>query len=223
MRKTPEKTAAKTTETITIAPPNMRTLEFTIIGTAPYVQHKFGKKAREKMIVTHKAGSQARSKRTREPRDFDDDYREAMYLSDDGWCGIPASCFRNGMISACRTVGYKMTHAKLAVFVEADGYDADDATPLVRIKGKPQQHITQARNDNGSCDLRIRPMWKTWQLMLRIRFDADMFSAQDVTNLLARVGLQGGIGEGRPDSKKSAGLGWGLFRIATEAEQKVAA
>ncbi len=205
-------------QTITIKPPNMHTLELTIIGTAPYVQHKFGKKAREKMIATHKAGSQARSKRTREPRDFDEDYREAMYLTDAGKNGMPASAFRNGMISACRTVGYKMTHAKLAVFVEADGYDADDATPLVHIEGKPEQHITQARNDNGSCDLRVRPMWKTWRAKIRIRFDADMFSGEDVTNLLARVGMQGGIGEGRPDSKKSAGLGWGLFRIATEAE-----
>jgi len=34
-----------------------------------------------------------------------------------------------------------------------------------------------------------------------------------LTNLLARAGLQVGIGEGRPDSKNSAGMGWGLFQI----------
>ena len=211
------------TETITIAPPNIQTLELVIIGTAPYVQHKFGRKARAKMAATHEAGSQARSKRTREPRDFDDDYKEATYFTEDGRHGIPAPGFRNGMISACRTVGYKMTHAKLAVFVEADGYDLDDMTPLIFIEGKPEKHVAHVRNDNGSCDLRIRPMWKSWRATLRIQHDADMFSAADVTNLLARVGLQGGIGEGRPDSKKSAGMGWGLFRIATEAELKAAA
>jgi len=27
------------------------------------------------------------------------------------------------------------------------------------------------------------------------------------------VGLQVGIGEGRPDSKNSAGMGWGMFTI----------
>jgi len=31
--------------------------------------------------------------------------------------------------------------------------------------------------------------------------------------LLARVGMQVGIGEGRPDSKNSAGMGWGLFEV----------
>jgi hypothetical protein len=38
-------------------------------------------------------------------------------------------------------------------------------------------------------------------------------SDTDVVNLISRVGLQVGIGEGRPDSKQSAGLGYGLFEI----------
>ena len=52
-----------------------------------------------------------------------------------------------------------------------------------------------------------------WKAKIRIRFDADQFSTQDITNLLARAGEQVGIGEGRPDSKNSAGMGWGCFRI----------
>jgi hypothetical protein len=41
----------------------------------------------------------------------------------------------------------------------------------------------------------------------------DQFTHQDVANLMTRVGLQVGLGEGRPDSKNSAGMGWGLFQI----------
>ena len=55
---------------------------------------------------------------------------------------------------------------------------------------------------------------------MRIRFDADMFSAADVANLMNRVGAQVGIGEGRPDSKNSAGMGWGLFSIETKTQEK---
>jgi len=40
-----------------------------------------------------------------------------------------------------------------------------------------------------------------------------MFTSSDVVNLFNRVGAQVGIGEGRPDSKASAGLGFGLFEI----------
>jgi hypothetical protein len=51
-----------------------------------------------------------------------------------------------------------------------------------------------------------------------VRFDADQFTAQDVINLISRVGLQVGICEGRPDSKSSAGCGWGTFRVVPDDE-----
>ena len=56
-------------------------------------------------------------------------------------------------------------------------------------------------------------MYREWSAVLRIRYDAGMLTADDVVNLIARVGMQVGVGEGRPDSKQSAGLGFGLFEI----------
>lgn len=50
-----------------------------------------------------------------------------------------------------------------------------------------------------------------------------MFSHNDIVNLMMRVGQQVGIGEGRPDSKNSAGMGWGLFDIQGEVVDVVAA
>lgn len=201
---------------VIIAPPRFETATVRLIGTAPYVQHKFSAKAKNMIIETQLLGSQAKKGRKREPKDFDAVYRGAMYVSRDGWHGIPASAFRNAMISACRTVNFKMTLAKLSLFTEADGFDSEDGTPLVKItKGEPHQHTAPARNANGSVDIRVRPMWdEGWEVMLRIRWDAEQFSATDVVNLLARVGQQIGIGEGRPDSRMSAGLGWGLFDVA---------
>jgi len=35
----------------------------------------------------------------------------------------------------------------------------------------------------------------------------------DVSNLLARVGIQCGIGEGRHNSRDSTGIGFGTFKI----------
>lgn len=203
-------------ERVEIPAPKFRICELKLVGSAPLVMHKFSAKARNQIIETQKAGSQAKGKKVREPKNFDEVYEGAMHLTPQGWCGIPAGAFRNAMISACRTVGYKMTHAKLAAFVLADGYDKDDETPLIRIYGEPSRHTTYARNDNGSVDIRVRPMWKKWSLTVRIRYDADMFSQRDIVNLMMRVGQQVGIGEGRPDSKNSAGMGWGLFDIAQE-------
>ena len=200
---------------VVIAPPKFETASVKLIGTSPYCQHRFSQKAKQMIISTQEAGSQARKGKTRAAKDFDQVYRDAMYISREGWHGIPASAFRNAMISACRTVGFRMTLAKLSLFTEADGFDRDDGTPLVRIiKGEPRPHTAPARNANGSVDVRCRPFWdEGWEAILRVRWDAEQFSASDVVNLLARVGLQIGVGEGRPDSRMSAGLGWGLFEV----------
>lgn len=204
----------KNEQTVTISAPKMKTAEFTIVGTAPLVINRFSQKAAEAMRAAQAAGSQSKSKKKRDPKDFEALYEAAKYKSAEGWCGVNASAFRNALIGACRLVNYKMTHAKLSIFVVADGFDADDGTPLVRIHGgEPRMDVRPARNDNGSFDLRARPMWTKWSCKLRIQWDADQFSVEDVTNLLMRVGLQCGIGDGRPASKMSAGLGWGVFEV----------
>jgi len=201
---------------ITIKAPNLQTVLFSVVGKAPYMQHRFYKKA--EMMAKHEAGSTARGKKQREARQFEEEYQEAMHISADGWHGIPAPAFRAALISACRLVGFQMTKAKLSVFVEADGFCAKDGTPLVRItKGEPEMTVMHTRNETGVVDLRARPMWQQWGADVRLTFDADQFTETDVANLLMRAGMQVGIGEGRPDSKKSAGLGYGLFTLSSEA------
>lgn len=204
---------APSKKAVEIKAPKFRIAEIPIRGTTPLVMHKFGAKAKAQIIATQTAGSQAGGKKVRAPKDWEAVYNDCFHTSKEGWHGIPAGAFRNAAISACRTVGYKMTHAKLAFFVLCDGYDTEDGTPLVRLAGKPKKHTAYARNDNGSVDIRVRPMWEEWTATLRIRFDEDMFSFDDVANLVMRIGMQVGLLEGRPDSKNSAGQGWGMFEI----------
>lgn len=209
--------ATETNASVQIKALNMRTVTFQVIGTAPLVMAKFSAKAKEMMMATQAAGSQARSKKTRSAKDFDDVCDQSVHYSTDGWVGIPAGAFRAAMISACRLVGFKMTLAKLSLFVLPDGFDRDEGTPLVRlIAGKYQRIDHHVRNATGVIDIRSRPMWNEWRANVVMQFDADQFSLEDVTNLMVRVGAQVGLLEGRPDSKSSAGMGWGTFRLASE-------
>jgi hypothetical protein len=210
---TPAKSQA--TETVQITAPKIKTAEIKIIGTAPYIQLRFSEKAINAMREKHEAGSQANKKKAKSARDFHEDFIQAQHISDDSkpWNGIPASAFRNGMISACRLVGFKMTLAKLSVFIVPDGFDKVDGVPLIKIAGKPEHHIMHARNATGVCDLRVRAKFWPWSAMVRVQYDSDQFTATDVANLMHRVGAQVGIGEGRPDSKMSAGMGWGTFKL----------
>jgi hypothetical protein len=207
--------AKNKTDVVTITPPNFQRMELTIEGTAPLMQARFSAKAMQAMMSKMAAGSTAKKGAKKEARDFDQDFEQAMHRSTEGWIGVPAAALRNACIDVCRMVGFKMTHAKMSIFVEADGFDMVDGQPLVRLDApEPERTEMATRNATGVADIRIRPMWREWRINVRVRFDADQFTSVDVVNLLARAGEQVGIGEGRPFSKMSNGMGYGTFRIA---------
>jgi len=200
-------------EAIVIAAPNFETAEIHIIGNAPYVQNAFSRRTIDKILAGQTEGKRAKSRKNLEPRDVDRDYNDAMHKTPDGKYGIPAPAFRSAMISACRVAGFVMTKAKLSVFIEADDFDVECGTPLVYLNGEPKMHISSVKLASGVTSIAIRPMWRKWSAKVRVKYDADMFGANDIVNLLHRAGQQVGIGEGRPDSRNSHGMGWGTFDI----------
>lgn len=204
--------------TIVIPPPNFQFAEFRIKGTAPLVIHRFSAKTKNEMKTKMEAGKSSGSKKNREPKNSDTTYNEARYIAKEGWDGFNAGAIRAAMISACRLVNFKMTLAKLSIFVMEDGWDATEPQiPLIRIYGDPRKQEDMARVETGQPYVTIRAAYMPWSAKVNIRWDADQFTIADVSNLLSRVGLQVGLCEGRPDSKNSVGMGWGLFKLE-EAE-----
>jgi len=209
-------------ETCVISAPKFGITEFIIEGTAPLVVERFSKKA--ELMAKMAEGKSANSKKVRDARDYEKEAEEARYRAPEGWEGMNAAAFRAAMISACRLVGFKMTLAKLSTFIEADGFDKNDGVPLVRVYGESHTYTAHTRNATGVVDVRSRPMYRNWAAKLRIRYDTDQFKMVDVLNLVARCGMQVGIGAGRPDSKASAGCGFGLFNVVpTDREKEVIA
>lgn len=191
-----------------------------LIGETPLKILRFSKKQQDAIMATQQAGSQAGTKKKREPKDFERNYEEAKYRGKTGkeeWLGLNASSIRIGCIETCRVAGFVMTKAKMSVFCMEDGIDIiDHSTPLVRIYGDPEMVVDPVRNDNGSVDLRARVCFKDWRIIARIRFDEDQFSPSDILNLLIRVGQQNGLGEGRMNSKNGCGTGNGVFTVAAD-------
>ena len=205
----------ETEQEIRIKAPNFGHLKVDIIGTAPLVGNKFSAKARQGMMDGQAKGATTKGRKERQPKDFDDVYQQHRHISTEGWDGIPAIAIKAAMVSACRTVGYKMTWSKLAFQVLPDGFDADDRSALIRItKGEPQRLDSYVRLTTGVADIVSRPLWESgWEATVNVRYDADMLTAQDICNLLARAGEQVGILAGRPDSRMSVGQGWGTFKL----------
>lgn len=206
-------------EAVTISPPKLRVVEFQITGDSPYVQCRFSQKAMNMMREKMEAGQTAKKGKARDPRDFNADFENAKHISTEGWPGIPAAAFRNACIDVCRMAGYKMTHARMSIFCEADGFDRVDGSPLVRlIADEPEVLELPVRNATGVADIRVRPMWRNWSAKVRIRFDEDQFKLSDIANMVNRAGMQCGVGEGRAYSKQSNGLGYGFFHISGGAQ-----
>jgi hypothetical protein len=205
---------AKQTKTVTISAPKLQTAVFEVKGIAPLVIHRFSAKTKAEMKLKMETGKAASSKKNRDPKNTDETYQESRYISKEGWDGLHAGAIRSAMISACRLVGFKMTLAKLSIFVIQDGWDAQEPQiPLIRIYGKSQKQEDMARVETGQPYVTVRAAYHDWSAKIKIRWDADQFTNDDIFNLLYRAGMQVGIGEGRPDSKKSAGMGWGLFEV----------
>lgn len=204
-------------QVVTIAAPKFETAVFECRGIAPLVIHRFSSKTKEQMKQKMETGKAAGSKKNREAKSTDSMFEESRYRSKDGWDGVHAGAFRAALISACRLVGFKMTLAKMSVFIIQDGWDAEEPQiPLVRIYGKAVKQEDMARVETGQPYVTVRAAYRDWSVKLRIRWDGDQFTLSDISNLLSRVGMQVGIGEGRPDSKNSAGMGWGLFELASK-------
>lgn len=209
----------KKVDTANVSAPTFSKALVEIQGISRLVINRFSAKAMAEMAEKMIEGSSARSKKKRTPRDFDEDFRNALHVSTDGWYGIPATAFRAAAISACRIVGFKMTLAKLSIFIEEDGEDVVDGTGLVKIiGGEPEKLTMPVRNATGVADLRIRPSWKEWGANVRVSFDSSTFTLNDIHNLFQRAGLQVGVCEGRPDSRDSCGLGWGRWTVLSCTE-----
>jgi len=213
-------TRTTSTKAVEITAPKMETVELHIKGTSPFVQNKFSQKAKNEIHEKQAEGLRGKKSGKKEAKDFEQCFINATYKTDDGHCGIPSASFRNAMISACRLIAdsIPMTRAKMAFWVEPDGFDAEDLTPLTYFtRGEPEYYEAAVRLATGVCDLRARPMWKPgWEMTVRVTFDAEMLSGRDIANLLMRAGMQVGVGEGRNDSKKSCGMGFGSFVIVNK-------
>ena len=154
------------TRKVQIKPPNWKGVRFRLEGTAPYVQHPFG--------------------------------RDTCYLAAEGWNGIPTFGIRQSLLWAARSFQLKSggrpssRYLKFGIFVENDGFDAQDASPLCRItKGRPRPYAEVPG---------AHVFASGWKAEVVIRFDADWWKPQEVIGLLRLAGSEVGIGRSRQES-----------------------
>jgi len=203
---------AKKSSRITITPPNFQSVQLRLQGMSPLMQNKFSKKAVD--AIAEKQTASDAVKKPRAPKDYKAEFNAARYVSRQGWDGVPCRQIRASMIRACANIdGLDMTRAKSAFFIDADGFDRTDGTPLLKIESKKPIHDTRPVAIVNTFDLRNRPIYTDWAVTMTLNFDADLCTETDVANLLARAGATIGIGELRPLGKKGFGGDFGMWEV----------
>lgn len=182
-----------------------RIVRVPIIGTAPLLMAKFSDKSKRQMLE-----AQMGKKNVKQPKNPKQLFEDAQYRLGKGW-GMPAVCFKAAIVGAARffeTKNLSMTMLKPALFVHGEGPEM-----LVKLETKaPKMHEGTVRNASGVADLRYRPLFEKWGVVLEIEYPPSVLSLDSVLALVDASGL-GGVGDWRPSSPKCATGHFGTYRI----------
>jgi len=135
---------------------------------------------------------------------------EKMLAGKMGIIGLPASGFAKGMQTYAKDSQNRATlnaiQVQRNVFVFAD----EGCGRYVRVTcpqgGKMREDMVRQAGKNRAPMKRFRPEFKEWEATLHIRYDASVFSTEDVMNLLANTGQKIGQCELRPEKGYSCGM-----------------
>lgn len=190
-----------TDKKVTVKPLNIQECSFNIKGTVPLIVHRFSQKT-----ITQIEEKQQKKSKERPERNPEQEMKDAMYLFADGKrSGFPAVGFKASMIRAGKDLNYVMKDLQGQFFVQSD------ESEFVEIDGDAELRTDMVRVGMGSPDIRYRPMYKDWGAKIRIQYDANAISVEQLAQLLTKAGFGVGVGEWRPEKSKTGS--YGLFKI----------
>lgn len=190
---------------VTLPPLNIQAVVVTIIGDTSLIVHRWSEKAKRQML--DKQMKKATS--GKEAKDPEKDFRESLYVLDDGAYGFPIIGFKAAAVTACTSIGgMTKVAARQAFHMEGE---------FAVINGdEPTMREDMVRVGMGTADIRYRGEFKNWWTQLDVRYNANVLSAEQILNLLQTAGFAVGVGEWRPEKDGQ----FGRFHVASEAEMQ---
>lgn len=206
------KTQAKKADTIKLPEFAIKKLKVKILGPSLIV-HAWD----EKIIKQLEDIRAKKAKAARGAKDPIAEFEGCKYKDEKGRDAIPSIAVKHAMVSAARFLDdLPMTVLKGAFFVE--GYwlpltfkKCEMRRDLVRVGGKGP--------GTGAPDLRYRPEYHDWSVVVPIEYNSAAISAEQILQLLRTAGFCVGLHEWRPEK----GGVHGRFDIDSEAAMMLGA
>jgi hypothetical protein len=140
----------------------------------------------------------------------EDEAKIRTYTNDEGRFVHPTAAFRAGMLVAAS--GRKISKKSAKAIIAGSVFPAEVEAVLIDDKDKPLKSyaLHKCRVVIGKSGvLRVRPMYKPWNLLLALEVDRELMpDLAVVTEILNVAGRIVGVGDNRPDtSKGKSGVG----------------
>jgi len=205
----------KAVGTVKIPPLDIRTMEIKLVGDSPVIFHRWSDKARKEML-----GKQMKeAKQAKAAKDPWQDFCESLYWLtprpdkpteadvEGATFGAPSVWFKSAAVDACSHVdGVTKVQARGAFHVNGEFVEMHGDGPYMRED--------MVRIAMGTADIRHRGEFHDWHVVVSVRYNASVLSAEQIINLFNVAGFATGCGEYRPSRDGS----FGMFHVATEGE-----
>ncbi len=191
---------------ITIKAIKVAQITVPIKGKTPLLMDKFPDEAKNDILAKQSGVSKANKKKI---RDTKEEVLSAIHTDSKGNVAFPSFGFKKGMMESTSFVGDKFFSKKLVS--GSVKIIANDS--LIPIKFKKQDILEHS----VGCNTKFNPQFHDWSCELKIQYDENNISAQDIITLLNYAGFYCGVGSWRP---KSGGGGSGEFGMYEVSQKK---
>jgi len=135
---------------------------------------------------------------TEDTRTEEEKVKDKIHYDADGDVAFPAAGFSGGMYKVAygmdKNMGMKVKES--VRFLE----------PMIKIKYKSMEIAEHVGKIQGKTPRKIlRPQFNDWCAVLPIKYDKDVFSAEQIINLIDHAGVKRGLGAYRPERRGEYG------------------
>lgn len=178
--------------TVVVYRPNIARLRVHVHGTSSLICHRWSEKAKKQMLDKQ----MKKASKAKEPKDPEGDFRESLYVTDEGGYGFPAVGFKAAVVRAGTYADMHMTFLRGALHVSGE---------LVPIEGEPQMREDMVRLGGKTADIRYRGEFPKWKAAVPVELNESVLSIEQLVNLFTIAGFAVGVGEWRPEKNGQYG------------------
>ena len=212
--------AAKPQE-VEIKRPQIMEAVLKIVGSQPLVVHKFSEKSKKQILDKQQKKATNKKGQVRDP---EEEWLAALYATGggevesasdlkEGSTGFTARALKSALVNAARFTDFPMTQVRPTVFVFNAEDEGEEIIPICGVT--PHSREDTVRLESGVSNLRYRPQYDIgWYAEVKIKWNANIFSSEQIVNLLLLAGLHAGLCEMRPER----GGQFGMFEVELDGE-----